>query len=166
MRALLVISALAVVVLLTGCDPGGLRRVRVRLPQSPDASGTLTVHQADVEDALLVLDTVVVPLGFEPTQNQGTIGYIRVYTLERPPVTVEGRDYPRDVHIRVRKMPNGIEAAFGEFGFLASTPEPAVRAFKDARAAFVSKYGSRNVKTKTFGSANQALEATADPPSS
>jgi hypothetical protein len=30
-----------------------------------------------------------------------------------------------------------------------------VRAFKDARAALVSRYGRKNVKTKTFGGVSQ-----------
>jgi hypothetical protein len=113
------------------------------------------LDQPDVHEALRVLDTVVEPLGFKVAPEQTTNGYVRVYMLGRPPAIVDGRSYPRDVRIRITKTPTGIEVAFGEFGFLASTPEPAVHAFKDARAAFVSRYGSKNVKTKTFGSANQ-----------
>ena len=163
MRALVIIPLLMTVVL-AGCDPGGLRRVRVRLPQPPNGSGTIVLDQPDVQEALRVLDMVIEPLGFKVVPEQVTNGYIQVYILSRPPAIVDGRSYPRDVRIRITKTPTGIEVAFGEFGFLASTPEPAVRAFKDARVAFVSRYGSKNVKTKTFGSANQQGGASGKQP--
>jgi len=164
MRALVIVSAFAALSFM-GCDPAGLRRVRVRLPQAPDAAGTLAIYQSDVKEALRVLDTVVVPLGFKTTAEQPSNGYVRAYMLSRPPITVDGRSYPTDVPIRVSKTPTGIEVAFGEFGFLASTPEPAVRAFKDARSAFVSRYGGKNVKTKRFGSANPQDGANGRQPS-
>jgi hypothetical protein len=159
MRALLVIPVVTAV-FLAGCDPGGLRRVQVRLPQPPSDSSTMVIHQPDVQEALRVLDRVVEPLGFKAVPEQPTNGYVRVYVLSRPPVSVNGQSYSRDVPIRVTKTPAGIEVAFGEFGFLAGTPEPAVRAFKDARAAFVKRYGRKNVGTKTFGSANKGMEPT------
>jgi hypothetical protein len=81
--------------------------------------------------------------------------------LSRAPVMVDGRSYTRDVPIRVTQTPTGIEIAFGQFGFLGGTPEPAVRAFKQARSAFVSRYGSKNVKTQTSGAANKSVQATA-----
>jgi|ERR1044071_1288551 hypothetical protein len=155
MRAFVAIS-LVTAFFFAGCDPVGLRRVRVRLPQPTNDSGTIVVRQQDVQEALRVLDTVVEPLGFKAAPEQSTSGYIRVYILSGSPVTVDGRSYPRDAPIRVTQTPAGIEAAFGEPGFLGGTPEPAVRAFKDARAAFVRRYGSKNVKTKTFESANHA----------
>jgi hypothetical protein len=160
MRALVVIW-LVMMVLVTGCDPAGLRRVRVQLAQPSNDSVTIVIHQPDVQEALRVLDTVVAPLGFKAVTEQSTNGCIRVYMLSRPPVTVDGRSYSRDVPIRVTQTPSGVEIAFGEFGFLGGTPEPEVRAFKYARAAFVRRYGSKNVKTMTFGSANQPLQATA-----
>jgi hypothetical protein len=163
MRALVVIS-IVMAVFLAGCDPAGLRRVRVQLPQPTNDSGTIVIHQPDVQEALRVLDTIVEPLGFKAIPEKSTNGYIRVYMLSRPPVMVDGRSYSRDVPIRVTQTPTGIEVAFGEFGFLAATPEPAVQAFKGARAAFVSRYGSKNVKTKTFGSANKSVQATAAVP--
>jgi len=159
MRGLVVISLVAAV-FVVGCDPGGLRRVRVQLPQPTSDSGAIVLHQPDVQEALRVLDGVVEPIGFKATPEQCTNGYIRVYVLSRPPAIVDGRSYPRDVPIRVTQTSAGIEVAFGEFGFLAGTPEPAVRAFKHARAAFANKYGSKNVKTKTFGAANPSLERT------
>ncbi|HVV70592.1 MAG TPA: hypothetical protein VHI52_03695 [Verrucomicrobiae bacterium] len=157
MRSLVVISLSAL--FLVGCDPGGLRRVRVRLPQFT-SDNSIKVHQQEVQEALRLLEAVVEPLGFRDAPGQSTNSYLRVYVLSRPPVIVDGRSYSRDVPIRASQTPTGIEVAFGNFGFLGSTPEPAVRAFKEARAAFVSKFGSKNVKTKTFGSANPSPERT------
>ena len=119
------------------------------------------VTQQDVQEALQLLETIVVPLGFKATPEQSNDTYVAVYMLSRPPVTVEGRSYSRDVPIRVSKTSTGIEVAFGHFGFLGGIPEPAVRAFKDTRTAFVKKYGGKHVKTKNFGSANNraALDA-------
>src|ERR1039458_9553472 len=144
MRALVVISVLMVVVV-AGCDPGGLRRVRLRLPEPADNSSTLVVRQPDVQEALRILDGVVVPLGFEAIPDQPTNTYMRVYMLSQLP-------------IRVSRTKTGIEVSFGELGFLASTPKPEVRAFEQTRAAFVTKFGRENVSTKTFGSANQSVE--------
>jgi len=150
MRALVVISVLVVVVV-AGCDPGGLRRVRLRLPEPPDNSGTVIVHQPDVQEALWILDGVVVPLGFEPIPDQSTNTYIRVYMLSQVP-------------IHVSRAQTGIEVSFGEVGFLASTPKPAVRAFEQTRAAFVTRFGRKNVSTKTFGSANKDGAANGSQP--
>ena len=145
MRALLVILFLMVAVV-AGCDPGGLRRVRLRLPEPPGSSGTLVVHQPDVQEALRILDGVVVPLGFDPVPDQPTNTYIRVYMLSQVP-------------IRVSRTQTGIEVSFGEVGFLASTPKPVVRAFEQTRAAFITRFGRKNVGTKTFGSANKVTSA-------
>ena len=153
MRALVVIVVLTTG-LLTGCDPAGLRRVQLRLTQPSNDSSTIAVTQQDPQEALRLLETVVVPLGFKTTPEQSDDNYIAVYVLSRPPAIVEGRSYSRDVPISVSKTPTGIEVAFGQFGFLATTPEPAVRAFKDTRTAFVKRFGSKHVKTKTFGSPN------------
>ena len=159
MRAIVIISVFTVA-LLTGCDPAGLRRVQLRLPQATKEPSTIEVTQQDLQEALRVLDAIVVPLGFKATQLETNDNYIRVYMLSCPPVTVDGRSYSRDVPIRVSKTPAGIEVAFGHFGFLATTPEPAMRAFKDTRTAFVKRFGSKNVRTKTFGSPNKSLRPT------
>jgi hypothetical protein len=153
MRTLIVIWAI-VTVLLVGCDPIGLRRVQLRLPSPPTDSGTIAVDQTDVREALAILDTVVTARGFRLTPEQSDNHYIRVYVLSRPPVTVEGRSYPRDIPIRVIKTATGIEVSFGELGFLATTPEAAVLACADVRAAFVKKYGKKRVRTKRFGPTN------------
>src|SRR5436190_9469914 len=120
MRALVIIPLLTAVVL-AGCDPGGLRRVQVRLPQPTNDSGTIVLDQPDLQEPLRLLDTVVEPLGFTVAPQQASNGYIQVYILSRPPAIVDGRSYPRDVRIRITKTRAGIEVAFGEFGFLAST---------------------------------------------
>lgn len=157
----LVVMWVLVAILLVGCDPAGLRRVQLRLPPTPTESGTLAIDQPNVREALGIIDTVVIPLGFRLGPEQPDHTYIRVYMLSRPPTTVEVRSYPRDIPVRVSKTPTGTEVAFGEFGFLGGTPEVAVRAFKDVRAAFIKKYGNKQVRTKTFGSANHraALDA-------
>jgi hypothetical protein len=164
MRALVIISVFAIA-LLTGCDPGGLRRVQLRLPQAPRDSSTIEVTQQDLQEALRILETVVVPLRFKAMPEESNDNYIKVYLLSRPPVTVEGRSYSRDVPIRVSLTPTGIEIAFGHFGLLGGTPEPVVRAFKDTRTAFVKRFGSKHVKTKTFGSANPQAGANGSQPS-
>jgi hypothetical protein len=153
MRALVVIAVFTTA-LLTSCDPAGLRRVQLRLPNALNESSTIAVTQQDLQEALRILESIVVPLGFKAPPEQPNESYLRVYMLSRPPVIVEGRSYSRDVPICVSKTPAGIEVAFGQFGFLGGTPEAAVRAFKDTRTAFVRSYGSKHVKTETFGSAN------------
>ncbi len=153
MRALVAICGLAAL-LLAGCDPGGLRRVQLRLPPTRTESSSIAVDQPDVQEALRILDAVVMPLGFQLSPEPLDHGYIRVYKLSHPPATM---DHARAVPIRVTKTPTGIEVSFGDFGLLGGTPEPVVRAFKGARIAFVTKYGYQNVKTKTFGSSNQRV---------
>jgi hypothetical protein len=103
-----------------------------------------------VQEALRILDGVVVPLGFEPIPEQPTNTYIRVYMLSQVP-------------IRVSRTQTGIEVSFGEIGFLASTPKPVVRAFEQTRAAFVTRFGRKNVSTKTFGSANKSAAPNGGP---
>lgn len=161
MRSIVIISVFTIA-LLTGCDPGGLRRVQLRLPLATKDSSTIEVTQQDLQEALRILEAVVGPLGFESTPEEQNDNYVKVYMLSRPPVTVDGRSYSKDVPIRVSKTLTGIEVAFGHFGFLATTPEPAVRAFKDTRTAFVKRFGSKHVRTKTFGSPNFELIRQAD----
>jgi hypothetical protein len=156
-RAIVIISFFTIA-LLTGCDPGGLRRVQLRLPEPTKDTSTIEVTRQDLQEALRILEAVVVPLGFKATQVEPNDNYIRVYMLHRPSVTVDGRSYSRDVPIHVTKTASGIEVAFGQFGFLASTPEAAVRAFKDTRTAFVKRFGSKHVRTKTFRSPSHALQ--------
>lgn len=127
----LVVMWVLVAALLVGCDPAGLRRVQLRLPPTPSESSTIAIDQPDVREALGIIDTAVIPLGFRLSPEQPDHNYIRVYMLSRPPATVEVRSYTRDIPIRVTKTPTGTEIAFGEFGFLGGTPEVVVRAFRD-----------------------------------
>ena len=150
-----IVASMVMTVFLTGCDPVGLRRVCVQLPQRPNDSATIEIQRPDVQEVLRVLDAVVEPLGFKASSEPTTNGFIRVYWLNRQPATVEGRSYSRNVPIRVIHTPKGMEVAFGHFGFLGGTPDPAVRAFKEVRAALVSRYGSKSVKTRTFGGVAQ-----------
>lgn len=140
MRALVVISVL-MLILVAGCDPAGLRRVRLRLLEPRDNSGILVVQQSDAQEALRILDGVVMPLGFQAVSDQPTNTYIRVYMLNQIPIRVSGTQ-------------TGIEVSFGEFAYLPSAPEPLIRAYEQTRTAFVTRFGRKNVSTKTFGSAN------------
>src|ERR1051326_6759300 len=114
----IVIICLFAAGLLVGCDPGGLRRVQLRLPQTQNAGGSTATNQQDVQETLQILDGVLGPLGFRAVPEPPTNNYIRVYILRQSPVMVEGRSYSRDVPIRVSQTPKGIEVAFGEFGLL------------------------------------------------
>ena len=73
-----VVMSLFAAIFLVGCDPAGLRRVRVRLPQPTDDSAAIVVRQQDLQEALRVLDAVVEPLGFRAASEQSTNGYIQV----------------------------------------------------------------------------------------
>jgi hypothetical protein len=95
------------------------------LTQRPNDSATIEIDRPDVQEVLRVLDAVVEPLGFKASSEPTTNDSIRVYWLNRQPATVDGRSYSRNVPIRVIHTPKGIEVAFGHFGFLGGTPEPA-----------------------------------------
>ena len=73
MRGLVVIAVFTTA-LMTACDPAGLRRVRLQLLQAPNnnSNSTIVVNQQDLQEALQLLDTIVVPLGFTVTEVPGT----------------------------------------------------------------------------------------------
>src|SRR5262245_10180963 len=121
MRVPALIWSLVLPAVLCGCDPGGLRRVQLQLRTPASTNSEITVDSADAKEALKILDSVVTQQGFHLTQT--TNGYIRAYSLSRPPVTVDGRVYSRDIPCRARLTSTGILVTFGEFGFLASCPE-------------------------------------------
>ena len=151
MRAPLFISFLVVAMLVCGCDPAGLRRVQLQL-RAPNAGGTSTiaVDSPDTQEALQILDAVVVRHGFHLADTES--GYIRVYSLARPPVAVDGRVYTRSIPCRVRLTSTGLLVTFGEFGFLV-TGTDAESLFVDVRNAFIKKYGKKNVRSHRFGNA-------------
>jgi len=74
MRALIVnLGVLAV--FLNGCDPIGRVQLRRLSPSGPEG-GTIGLEHSKTKKAFDVLDTVVVPLGFEP---QPTADYLGLY---------------------------------------------------------------------------------------
>jgi hypothetical protein len=150
-RAILFISTLVIAILVCGCDPVGLRRVQLQL-RAPKAenSSTITVDSRDTQEALQILDAVVVRHSFHLTDTDR--GYVRVYSLARPSVTVDGRVYTRSIPCRVRLTSTGLVVTFGEFGFLATSPE-AESLFADTRDAFIKRYGKKNVWSHRFGNA-------------
>jgi hypothetical protein len=113
------------------------------------------VDSPDTQEALTVLDTVVVQHGFHLATPEP--GYIRVYTLSRPPMTVDGRVYSRTLPCRVRLVSTGLEVTFGNYGLLGANPE-AESLFDDVRTAFIKRYGKQNVKSHRFGTPNPSLK--------
>jgi hypothetical protein len=134
-------------ILVLGCDSVGLRRVQLQLRTSPAQSGSIAVDSSDIQEALQILDAVVLQHGFHlavDNTSQSEHGYIRVYTPSRPRVTVDGRVYTPTIPCRVKLTSTGIEVTFGEYGFLAANPK-AERLFVDVRTAFIKRYGKKNV---------------------
>src|SRR4051812_33753511 len=134
MRASALISVLILATFVCGCDPAGLRRIQLQL-RAPNAENTsaIAVDSPDTQEALQILDAVVVRHGFHLAETES--GYIRVYSVARPPETVDGRAYTRSIPCRVRLTSTGLLVTFGEFGFLATSPE-AASLFVDTRHAF------------------------------
>ena len=87
--------ALFLAVLVCGCDPAGLRRVQLQLRAPSAESSTIAVDSPDTQEALQILDTVVLHHGFHLAESAS--GSVRVYSLSRPPVTVDGRAYTRSI---------------------------------------------------------------------
>jgi hypothetical protein len=163
MRAIPV-TCFLLAVLLVGCDPVGLNRVQLRLSPSPVSGGTndsaILVDQPNVQEALEILDRVVIPLGFQLSPKPDSGDFIRRYTMSRSGAVEDGPAHSREIPIRVTRTVTGIEVAFDDFGFLAMTPEPALQAFTDTGAAFIKRFGRRQVSTKRFGAANRVRHAT------
>jgi hypothetical protein len=148
MRVSVFIWSLIIAVLACGCDPVGLRRVQLQLLPPTAKDSSITVDSPDTQEALHILDAVVVQHGFHLAESQP--GFVRVYSLSRPPVTVDGRVYTRSIPCRVRLTHTGLLVTFGEVGLLGANPE-AESLFVDARAAFIKRYGKKNVTSHRFG---------------
>jgi len=142
---------LLIVALVSGCDPTGLRRVQLQLYPANTQTSTIAVDAPDVQEALQIIDAVVVRHGFHPA-SQSEQGFIRVYLLSRPPVTVSGRVYSRTLPCRVRFTATGLEVTFGNYGLLGGNPE-AASLFDDVRKALIERYGKKNIKSHVFGDA-------------
>ena len=142
---------LLIVALVSGCDPTGLRRVQLQLYPANTQTSTIAVDAPDVQEALQIIDAVVVRHGFHPA-SQSEQGFIRVYLLSRPPVTVSGRVYSRTLPCRVRLTATGLEVRFGNYGLLGANPE-AASLFDDVRTVLIKRYGKKNIKSHVFGDA-------------
>ena len=139
--------------LVSGCDPGGLRRVQLNLRTAPIQGGSVALDSPDIQDALKFLDSVVTNHNFylsTDLPDKSSPGSVRVYSFSRPPVTVDGHVYTRNIPCHVRLTSNGLDVTFGEFGFLAGNPE-AESLFVDVRTAFIKRYGKKNVRSHKFG---------------
>ena len=134
-----------------GCDPAGIRRVELQLHPSivGNNTNTISVEAPNVQEALAVLDKVVMAHGLHLTNDQP--GYIRVYCREGPPETYNGHTRVFSFFCRVRLIPSGIEVTFGNFGLLVAEPPIAQELFIDVRSTFIKKYGKKNVKSHELG---------------
>ncbi len=132
-----------------GCDPAGIRRVKLQLHPAIVGNNTnsISVDAPDVQEALAVLDKVVIEHGLH--QTDGEPGYVRVYCIEGP--LYSGNTHISKFFCRVRLMPSGIEVTFGNIGFLAGQPAIAEKLFRDVRSTFIKKYGKKNVKSHELG---------------
>jgi hypothetical protein len=150
MRALYFICLLCAV-LVSGCDPTGLRRVQLQLYPSNVQASSIAVDAPDVQEALQIIDAVVLRHSFHPA-SQSEQGFVRVYLLSRPPVTVDGRVYSRTLPCRVRLTATGLEVTFGNYGLLGANPE-AASLFDDVSTVLIKRYGKKNIKSHVFGDA-------------
>jgi len=135
--------------LVCGCDPTGLRRIELRLHAPTSESNSIALDSPQNADALKILDDITLRHGFHPSDSEA--GYIRVYSFDRPSVEVNGQMRSRVIHCRVQPASPGLLVTFGEYGFLASAPNEEVDLFNDVRAAFIQRYGERNVRSHLLG---------------
>jgi len=150
MRAYGFICSVIGTMLLCGCDPAGLLRVQLQLRPPPKQKSVMAVDSPDTQAALQILDAVVGKHGFDLTETDP--GFIRVYSLRRPPVTVDGRVQTRNILCRVKLTSSGLLVTFGEFGFFGGQPPELEILFADVRSAFIKRYGEKNVRSHKLGS--------------
>ena len=140
---------LLVAILVSGCDPLALKRVRLQYPNPPMAGSTLTVDLTDTQAALLTLDTVLVRHGFHLRHDytdQREHGFIRNYALSFPPAPIAGHPYLRpSIMCHISLTSRGLQIDIGEFGYWTSSEE-AKSAYQDVRATLIAKYGKSNVR--------------------
>jgi hypothetical protein len=141
-------------VLISGCDPTGLRQVQLQLQYPPTSeAATISLDSPNTQQALQVLDEIVVHHGFRLVanySNQSEHGYIRVYTFSFPPTMIDGQSFTRTIPIHVRLTNTGLNLTFGELGFLGGNSN-AESVFVDVRSTFERKYGNSNVKSNRSG---------------
>jgi hypothetical protein len=149
MRAHGFICSVIGTMLLCGCDPAGLPRLQLQLRTPPTQNGIIAVDSPDTQEALQILDAVVGKHGFNLAEADA--GFIRVYMLRRPPVTVDGRVYTMNIFCRVKLTSTGLLVTFGEFGFLPGHPPEVASLFADVRSAFKKRYGGKSVRSHQLG---------------
>ncbi len=149
MRAYGLVCCVVGAMLFCGCDSAGLPRVQLQLRTPPTQNSIIALDSPDALEALQIVDAVVVKHGFNLAETEP--GFIRVYSLRRPPVTVDGRIYTRNIPCRVRLTSNGLFVTFGEFGLLAGQPAEVGSLFADVRSALIKRYGNKNVRSNELG---------------
>ncbi len=140
---------LLMAILVSGCDPTGLRRVEVQLYPANVQVSSITVGAPDVQEALQIIDAVVLRHDFHLVSQSGE-GYVRIYSFSLPPVMVGDQSYARSIPCRVRLTPVGLEVTFDYYGFLAANPQ-AEDLFEDVRKILIKRYGKQNIKSYKSG---------------
>jgi len=140
------------VVLVAGCDPGGLRRIQLQLTHPNVQNGSITVDSSETQEALQILDAVTARHGFQRIEDQA--GHIRTYSFNQQQVMKDGQTTPRSIPCRAWLTSSCLEVTFGDYGFLAANPE-AESLFDDVRAAFIARFGKEKVRSHRLGGASQ-----------
>jgi len=70
MRTKIFVCFLMVIVFVCSCDPGGLRRVQLRLHNPVEQDSAIAVDSPDIQEALRILNAIVVQHGFQLTNNE------------------------------------------------------------------------------------------------
>ena len=149
MRAKYSVCLMVTALFLSGCDPGGLRRIELRLRSPGSECSAISVDSPDTQGAFQLLDTVLFKQGFHLGKSEP--GYVRAYELPRSPTIYQGQTIPRkSVPCRVKLTATGIFVTFGGAGLLGGQPE-AEDAYNSVRRAFLRKYGRKNVRGHKLG---------------
>jgi hypothetical protein len=150
MRTTIFLALMIVAVLVCGCDPVGLRRIELRLhAPATESTDSIAVDSPQTEEALQILNTVALQHGFNPAGPEK--GYLRVYSYDRPAVTIEGQVFQPTIPCRVELTRTGLLVTFGGYGFVAAAPDEEVSLFADVRAAFRQRYEAKNVRSHVLG---------------
>jgi hypothetical protein len=153
MRTPLIICTLIAALIVTGCDPGGLRRVQLQLRNPPLDNSSITVESPDTKEALQILDSVFVRHGFALTEDypdQREHDYIRLYTKKISNTSDDGHNFTWTLSCHVKLTSTGLFVRFGEPGLLLGNPQ-AEEVYEDVRSTLIKRYGKRFVKSHVFG---------------
>jgi hypothetical protein len=133
---------IATLVVITGCDPGAIKSVRLQVPALAGSGEPL--QNPTVRDAVGIVDSVVERYGLHPDTNglAHDTRTIRLYVpgpLYRPPPGATTLD------CRVELAPELLEVLFVEFPKLRSSSN-VVKMQKEIRTEFVNQFGKDNVQ--------------------